>query len=113
MPIQCDGDRISTILRGPENSFRNGTPPMTLPLTITIDRSNRSARIDIDGDIVDLPPGRLSEWLTVRFHAAPGIVVTGICRLLVTELDEHVSLYMTPINLDPDKPAMPISHPSY
>jgi predicted AlkP superfamily phosphohydrolase/phosphomutase len=28
-------------------------------------------------------------------------------------LDEHVSLYITPINLDPDKPAMPISHPSY
>ncbi len=113
VPIQCEGDRIRTILRGPDNMFRAGTPPMDLPLTITIDRSNRLARIDLDGDIVDLHPGRLSEWLTVRFRAAPGIVVTGICRLLVTELDEHVSLYITPINLDPDKPAMPISHPSY
>ena len=28
-------------------------------------------------------------------------------------MDEHFSLYMSPINLDPEKPAMPISHPSY
>ena len=28
-------------------------------------------------------------------------------------MDEHVSLYVSPINIDPEKPAMPISHPSY
>jgi len=32
---------------------------------------------------------------------------------MVTEMDEHFSLYMTPLNMDPEKPAMPISHPSY
>jgi predicted AlkP superfamily phosphohydrolase/phosphomutase len=31
----------------------------------------------------------------------------------VLEMDEHFSLYVSPINLDPDNPAMPISHPSY
>ena len=35
------------------------------------------------------------------------------CRMLVTEMDEHFSLYVTPLNIDPEKPAMPISHPSY
>jgi predicted AlkP superfamily phosphohydrolase/phosphomutase len=33
--------------------------------------------------------------------------------MMVTEMEEHFSLYVTPLNLDPDKPAMPISHPSY
>ncbi len=28
-------------------------------------------------------------------------------------MGEHVSLYMSPINLDPEQPAMPISHPGY
>jgi predicted AlkP superfamily phosphohydrolase/phosphomutase len=28
-------------------------------------------------------------------------------------MDEHFSLYVSPINLDPDSPAMPISHPPY
>ena len=39
--------------------------------------------------------------------------VTGICRMMVTEMDEHVSLYVSPINIEPEKPVMPISHPSY
>ena len=32
---------------------------------------------------------------------------------MVTEMDEHFSLYVTPLNIDPEKPVMPISHPSY
>jgi predicted AlkP superfamily phosphohydrolase/phosphomutase len=33
--------------------------------------------------------------------------------MMVTEIDEHFSLYLTPLNIDPENPAMPISHPSY
>jgi predicted AlkP superfamily phosphohydrolase/phosphomutase len=32
---------------------------------------------------------------------------------MVTETGENTSLYVTPIHLDPEHPAMPISHPSY
>jgi predicted AlkP superfamily phosphohydrolase/phosphomutase len=32
---------------------------------------------------------------------------------MVTEMGEHFSLYVTPLSLDPEKPAMPVSHPSY
>ena len=31
----------------------------------------------------------------------------------VLETGEHFSLYITPINIDPASPAMPISHPDY
>jgi len=62
---------------------------------------------------VDLAAGRLSDWVRLRFRAMPGIDVTGLSRLLVTEMDEHFSLYMSPICIDPEKPAMPIAHPSY
>ncbi len=37
----------------------------------------------------------------------------GICRMMLTEMGEHVTLYTTPLNIDPENPAMPISHPSY
>ena len=39
--------------------------------------------------------------------------MSGITRVLVLEMGDHFSLYMSPINLDPEKPAMPVSHPSY
>jgi hypothetical protein len=78
-----------------------------------IDRTRRSVHADVDGTTVRLTPGTMSDWIGLRFHMAPGVNVRGLVRLLVTELGEHFSLYMSPINLDPDRPAMPISHPPF
>jgi predicted AlkP superfamily phosphohydrolase/phosphomutase len=37
--------------------------------------------------------------------------VRGICRFLLLESSPHVKLYMTPLQIDPARPAIPISHP--
>jgi predicted AlkP superfamily phosphohydrolase/phosphomutase len=113
VPIVVESDHIETKVQGPENTLRSDSAPLELPLRIRIDRSKRVAEADLDGTRVELAPGRLSDWVTLRFRAAPAVTVTGITRLLVTEMDEHFSLYMSPINLDPERPAMPISHPPY
>lgn len=109
---EIDG-RIDTAIQGPENAFREGTPPMHIPLSIRIDRRAGQVTLTIDRQVMRLEPGALSDWITVTFRAVPGVTVSGICRLLVTEVDPAFSLYMTPISIDPDRPAMPISHPSY
>jgi predicted AlkP superfamily phosphohydrolase/phosphomutase len=93
--------------------FREGSPALELPLKVRIDRAARSARVEVDGQAVELKQKTLSDWIPLTFRAAPGIKVSGLCRMMVTELDEHFSLYVTPLNIDPEKPAMPISHPSY
>jgi predicted AlkP superfamily phosphohydrolase/phosphomutase len=113
VPITLDGDRVETVVTGPENMFRAGSPPLELPLRLTVNRAENVVRADLNGTAVDLVPGALSDWVTLAFHAAPWIKVTGLTRLLVTELDPHLSLYMSPISIDPEKPAMPISHPSF
>jgi len=33
--------------------------------------------------------------------------------MMVTEMNGHFSLYVAPLSIDPEKPAMPISHPNY
>ena len=113
IPIRVNGDRIDTTIEGPENTFIEGHPPLNIPFRITLDRSKQCVHAELNGCGVDLEAGRLSEWVTVTFSAVPGVKVSGICRMMVTEMSEHVSLYMTPLNIDPDRPAMPISHPSY
>jgi hypothetical protein len=113
VPVTIEHDRITTTVQGPENVFLEGQPPMRLPLTLTIHREAGFVRAAVDGTVVELRPQQLSEWISLKFKAAPGIAVSGICRLLLTELGDHVSLYMSPINLDPERPAMPISHPPY
>jgi predicted AlkP superfamily phosphohydrolase/phosphomutase len=100
-------------IEGPENTFLEGNPPMTLPLHIDVDRGAGRALVAINGDSFELEPMVLSDWVKLNFKAIAGMKVTGICRMMVTEMDEHVSLYVSPINIEPEKPVMPISHPGY
>jgi predicted AlkP superfamily phosphohydrolase/phosphomutase len=106
-------DRFATVIRGPENAFRVGDPPLEIPMEIELDRAAGKARVRIDGEEHVLTPRQLTGWVTLTFDAAPTVKVRGITRLMVTEMDEHFSLYLSPINLDPEAPAMPISHPGY
>ena len=46
--------------------------------------------------------GHLAAICAATFPAAPRIKVSGICRMLVSEMAEHVSLYVTPNNNDPE-----------
>jgi predicted AlkP superfamily phosphohydrolase/phosphomutase len=51
--------------------------------------------------------------VTVKFRAAPAVTVFAITRMQLLEMGEHFSMYVAPLNIDPDRPAMPISHPPY
>ncbi|MBY0496802.1 MAG: alkaline phosphatase family protein [Cyanobacteria bacterium] len=98
-------------VHGPPNTFVDGEPAMVLPLSLRADGDR--ARLTISGRTHVLEPGRLSEWIPLAFPAVPLVTVRGICRMLVTEIGEHATLYISPINIDPEKPAMPVSHPPY
>ncbi len=115
--IRCSLERrdgkFSGTIEGPPNSFLDGEPPLSLALEIRPKADGAGATLTIAGNSIDLEPHKLSPWVTLGFKAAPGITVSGICRVMLTELGEHCGLYMTPINIDAEKPAMPISHPSY
>ena len=111
--LEVNGDRIDTVIEGPENAFVEGNPPLRIPLRIDLDRAKGCAQVRLNGSRFSLYPGKLSDWVSLSFRVAPGIKIRGICRMMVTEMDEHFSLYMSPLNIDPEKPAMPISHPSY
>lgn len=113
VPVRMDGDRVEGHLEGPDNIMRVGTPPLRLPVSATLDRAAATADVTFGDESVTLKLGELSDWVQLTFPAAPGIKVRGIARLLVTEMNGHFSMYMTPIALDPEKPAMPISHPDY
>lgn len=111
--LPAGGDRFQTSVKGPENAFLESKPPLEVPMTIALDRAARRAHVQLDGTAVDLKEKELSDWVTLSFKAAPGIKVSANCRMMITEMDEHFSLYVTPLNIDPENPAMPISHPSY
>jgi predicted AlkP superfamily phosphohydrolase/phosphomutase len=47
------------------------------------------------------------------FKAGVGKRAHGIARFYITKLEPELGLYVTPIQIDPARPALPISHPWY
>jgi len=110
--VRVDNGVVHAVLHGPANTLRRDQAPVDLPFRLDLDPERGAARIHIaDADFV-LNEGEWSDWIRVRFTLAPLIAhVSGICRLYLQRVRNEFSLYVTPINLDPHDPALPISTP--
>ncbi|MFI5322925.1 MAG: alkaline phosphatase family protein [Thermodesulfobacteriota bacterium] len=102
---------INTLLYGPENSLVKNGEEITIPLRIKIDKAAGRAVIEICNQRFELVPRTYSPWIRLSFPAGLGIKVHGICRFYINSLDPVFDMYVTPINIDPEDPALPISHP--
>ena len=106
--VTRNGRRIETCLPGPTVKGRT----LEIPMLIELSKDGSSARLAISGQKVRIEVGRYSEWIPVKFTV--GLFgVRGICRFLLISGEPEFNLYVTPLNLDPEHPAMPISHPAY
>lgn len=103
-----DGEYSGTIA-GPGHPFRKGNPPLSLPFRLQVRADRRSALLLVGKERVELPLGTLSPWFKLEFKAGM-VKVAGIVHA-VLESAEPIQLYLSPINIDPEKPSMPISHP--
>ncbi len=109
-PLKRAGDRIEGLLEGPENSMVEGGGPLAIPFAIAL---RPKLTLEIAGQRIPLAPGGYTPWVRLSFRAPLGVRVRGIARFMVTETEPEFSLYASPIQIDPEKPALPISHPPY
>src|SRR5215471_14701811 len=111
-PLTLRDGKYHGEIEGPQNYMEEGARALKIPFTLTR-RGDDRALLEIGGERYDLKRGEYTEWVPLVFSATLGIKVKGIARLLLTETSPELSLYSTPINIDPEDPALPISHPSY
>jgi predicted AlkP superfamily phosphohydrolase/phosphomutase len=109
--VERHGKTIRSALLGPDNPVRQGGGPLTAPFTVTCRDKDRVA-LRINGTRHELRRGEYTDWVTVSFRVMPGMKVSGVCRFLLLETEPEFELYATPVNIDPEKPALPIGYPS-
>jgi predicted AlkP superfamily phosphohydrolase/phosphomutase len=112
IPVQVENSEVKASLIGPDNSFRKGSPPATEPLKVAIDPLDPVAKISFQDQEFVLREGEWSGWLPVEFQLIPFFGnVRGICRFYLKQAHPRFQLYVSPINIDPANPALPISTP--
>jgi predicted AlkP superfamily phosphohydrolase/phosphomutase len=103
---------VRTVLSGPKNDFIEGKPELTLDVTAYLDPERPAAKLVVGDAEFLLRQGEWSEWVPIRFPVLRGLQsVSGICRFYLKEIRPEFKLYVSPINLDPRNPALPISTP--
>ena len=68
--------------------------------------------LKIGGARHELRKDEYSDWIKFALRAAPGIKVHGLCKFLLLSTEPEFGLYVTPMNIDPEKPACLSAIPS-
>ena len=110
VPLEWTNGVARGVFTGPENSLRAAGGELSLPFEVRAG-ANGHAELDINGVVHPLKRREYTPWITLDFKPGLAMTVTGIVRFYLIETTPHLKLYMTPINIDPDQPALPISHP--
>jgi predicted AlkP superfamily phosphohydrolase/phosphomutase len=105
------GNRVEARIPGPNNPFRAGNPETYVDFKVFIDPVNPVAKISYQDQEFILREKEWSGWKKITFEFIPGQSVTGICLFYLKEVRPKFKLYVSPINIDPEKPALPISTP--
>jgi predicted AlkP superfamily phosphohydrolase/phosphomutase len=110
-PLRRVANGFEGEIEGPDDTFVEGGAALRIPFRVV--RNNGTAELHVQGRRWQLKPGEYTGWQRLTFRTAIGVKAVGMARFLLTETEPEFSIYMSPINIDPERPALPISHPSY
>lgn len=98
-------------IEGPANPLRKDHAPTLAAMTITM--TDDVASVQLGDQTVSIKQGEWSNWLSADFVLIPHISkVRGMVRMFAKQLRPGLEIYVSPVNLDPAKPALPISYPA-
>jgi len=114
--LNFDNETAPARLIGPENTLLKTPQPVGLDFKVHRDRQANAGVIELPGQRIVLKPGQWSRWVRLNFALStpaflPTRTVTGIGRFYLQEVAPNFRLYVSPINIDPAAPAVPISEP--
>jgi predicted AlkP superfamily phosphohydrolase/phosphomutase len=99
-------------VEGPPNSLRRDHAYAAVTLNVDIDPDQPFARVAVGDELAIIREGEWSEWIPVDFALVPHLVsVRGMFRVYARQLHPRFELYVSPINVDPKSPDLPISVP--
>jgi predicted AlkP superfamily phosphohydrolase/phosphomutase len=112
IPVTIEGDLVTTYISGPENTMLKKPQEIRLPMKIRLAKDRQSAMIEVSGQKVRLKSKTFSPWIHLTFRPGLGMKIKAVAKFFISQLQPHFEMYLTPLNIDPEKPALPISQPA-
>jgi predicted AlkP superfamily phosphohydrolase/phosphomutase len=111
-PIELQNNTVQAKLHGPENPYLRQATPLEAPFTMFIDSTRRSVKLVVGDEVRLLQVGEWSDWVPVRFDLVATQHLNAQARFFLKALEPTIELYVSPLNIDPLSPAVPVSSPN-
>src|SRR5205823_165662 len=110
--VELRDGRATLRLAGPVNGLRRDHRVATMDVTVNVDPTAPVARFATSGEQVILRQGEWSRWLKADFALIPVMAnASGMFRIYLQQAHPRLRVYVSPINIDPERPDLPISTP--
>jgi predicted AlkP superfamily phosphohydrolase/phosphomutase len=107
--LEFQGTKCLTHLRAMSDPFR--VDARAVSVDVVLEQAEDELAVSVAGQLLRLKPGEWSPWIKVTYQFSLFAKATGLVRFFLQSLRPHLNLYCSPVNIDPDAPAVPISHP--
>jgi len=111
IPVSLAAGRATLQIEGPSNTLHKDRPRSFVGLTVDVDPTASVARFQAGNSRFILAEGEWSDWIKVDFPLIPGVGAAGMFRVYAKKLKPDFRLYVSPVNIDPSRPELPISGP--
>jgi predicted AlkP superfamily phosphohydrolase/phosphomutase len=111
--VDASGGRFLLRIRGPQDTLRRDNADTFIEMHADVDPNEPVARFTAGSMSFIVKQGEWSDWVHASFPLIPGLKsAAGIFRVYAKELQPGFAVYVTPVNIDPSDPALPISEPA-
>jgi predicted AlkP superfamily phosphohydrolase/phosphomutase len=111
-PVDVYEGAVRAAIEGPTNPFLVKPEKLRAEFTAFVDGQQKFAKIVAGDEERLLRVGEWSDWVPIEFEMIPTQGLRAEVRFYLKQLDPYFALYVSPANIDPLDPALPISTPT-
>ncbi len=110
--LELHGNEVRTSIEGPVDPTASSYRRISVPVDFRVSPDGNTVTIDLAGRTETVTERHWSGWFRVKFRITPFLSVRAVCRFCVLQVTPDLRLYMSPLNLDPESPPLPVSYPA-
>jgi predicted AlkP superfamily phosphohydrolase/phosphomutase len=110
--LEMNGNEASAVVEGPVDPTADSYRRISIPIQFKVAPEGNAVTIQLAGRAETVAERHWSDWYRVKFRITPFLSVRAICRFHVLQVSPDLRLYMSPLNLDPESPPLPVAYPS-
>ena len=110
--LEVDDHHAHGEIEGPVDPTADEFTRVSVPIDFDTEPGKNTVTIHLNGQQETLEAGHWSRWFRVKFRVNAFLSVSAISKFYALEVSPDLRVYMSPLNIDPESPVLPVSYPA-